>query len=277
MTNFLKHFSDCVAFALLLTPLTALAHDQQSDQVSAIILAQAEAGDASEEKPEISDDSWISNGRYLGSWWIRNAKKYKPMPRALLCHIEASYIYSEKTGNTEQKGHKGNISVTLRKGTLTSATAYTVTKNDTTMALSTYSTSLNDQFLAERLYLALTDRISLSVGAEWERYASKYIENRMTYYGGLMGVLIDFPNFHLWISASYGYSDIEYMNEKCSRDGMPTSLQWTIMFLTVFILCRACTGSSLRLSAYRENRLVCWIWRIRITIVGKSAYPWISS
>ncbi|QTA87811.1 DUF481 domain-containing protein [Desulfonema magnum] len=215
MKIFLKYFVIWLLSTLVLAPLTSIAHDAQSDQDLPIVLAQAEVPQKS---PEISEESsWISNGKDLGPWWNQNPKKYEPIPRPLLCHVEASYTYSEKTGNTEQTGNKGNFALILRKGILTSDTNYTISKADTTMSLNGVSTSLNDQFLREIMTLALTERLSLGVGAAWERNASQYIENRVSYFGGLMGVVVDSPNLNVWMSASYGFSDMEYMNENIQK------------------------------------------------------------
>ena len=166
---------------------------------------------------DLSEEGWISNGRALGPWWQRNAKKYDPMPLPLLYHVELTYSYSDTGGNTDMESHKGNFGLMLRKQAFTSATSYNISKQETTINLmpNASSTKVEKHTFMQNFMFALTDRIGVDTGFIWlKNDSSRYIENRNVYYGGLAFGAIDTPAMRMLLGVYYGYADTSYMNEK---------------------------------------------------------------
>lgn len=201
----MKIFSKNAVFFLMISMLSVFfvqtsfgSDEQQADQ-------QAQ---------KVSNESRISNGEELGEdWWLKNAKKYAPLPRPLLYHFEGSYAYSEQGGNVDAKKHKGEAELTLRKNLFTGITTYTIGKTETTINLLEKNTSLDNQSFRQALRYAITDRMSAAAGISWERNETKYLKDRFVYFGGLRAMIVDMPKLDIMVGGFYSYTDTSYLNE----------------------------------------------------------------
>lgn len=165
-----------------------------------------------------NSESWISNGGDLkGRWWLKNAKKYQPLPNPLLYHFEGHYSYSEQDGNLESEKHKGKMLLTLRKGLFTSVTLYKIKNRDVQISLVDKHVDAKDQFFRQGLRFAMTDQISAVIGKSWERSSAKFLQDRDTYYGGLQFAPIDTPKLNLMFAGYYGNTDISFMNREIQK------------------------------------------------------------
>lgn len=217
----MKILSGYVFLLLVLTvffvPASFSGDHGQLSKDPLIILADASANSKARKNPKLSDErsdkNWISNGKELGPWWRKNAKKYNPLPHPLLYHVKGTYSYSELGGNVEAKTHRGSAELTLRKDLFTSVTTYAVDSRSTTIVLKEKSTDLNNQIFRQGLRMALTDRISSVVGILWETNERKYLKDRFVYYGGVRAMIIDSPKLDLMMGGFYGYTETSYLNE----------------------------------------------------------------
>jgi len=204
----MKIFSGSVVLLIVLTLLfapTAFGADAP----------KAKNTETAKKTPTVSDDSWISNGEELGNWWVKNPKKYDPVPRPLLYHIEGSYSYSELGGNIEVKNHKGELELALRKDLFTSITNYAISRSDTDITLSGVSTSVESDYFRQKFRYGLTDWMEAGAGVIWNiTDTAKYLENRLIYYGGVRFTVLDFPSLMIKMGGYYGFSDTEFMNDK---------------------------------------------------------------
>lgn len=172
------------------------------------------------EKPKavVADDrSWISNGKGLKRWWLKNAKKYDPLPNPLLYHFEGTYSYSEQGGNIDAKTHKGKIGLTLRKNLFTSITKYKIKSRDTNVHLTEKHIQVKDQFLRQGFHFAMTDKISAIVGFSKEKNTAKYMKDRATSYGGFKFTILDSPKFDLTLGTFYADSKIAFMSNEIQK------------------------------------------------------------
>ena len=96
-----------------------------------LILGMSGASFAGENQHYDPADSWIANGdEVLGKgWWLKNAKKFSPMPKPLLYHFDLTYSYAEMGGNFNAENHTGSLNIGLRKSAFTSFTNYNVSKS----------------------------------------------------------------------------------------------------------------------------------------------------
>lgn len=180
-----------------------------------MLLNPVEAQSLNQEKPKVSNDSWISNGEELGKkWWIKNALKYTPLPRPLLYHFEGSYAYSKLDGNLEMESHKFKAALTLRKNIFTSDTKYDLNKNHIKIVLKEKSTEVDDSIFRQKFRVDVTDWLSTAVGMIWERSETKYLESRLTYYGGLRLGIIESEKIDLSLLSLYAFEDTEYMSSE---------------------------------------------------------------
>ncbi|MDM8517361.1 DUF481 domain-containing protein [Desulfobacterales bacterium HSG16] len=171
----------------------------------------------------IENDSWIASGEAVQGkwWWAKNAKKFTPLPDPLLYRFEASYSFSEMSGNVDATMHRGSAELALRKQLLTSITAFQLSKSDTDIALMNASTSVESQSLNHKFRYALTDWMEVTAGTIWTMNDSaKYLKNRVGYFGGALFGLIDRPDLIVNMGAFYGYTDTEYMNDKITGKPM---------------------------------------------------------
>ncbi len=174
----------------------------------------------SAEKPKavVADDrSWISNGKGLKRWWLKNAKKYDPLPNPVLYHFEGTYSYSEQGGNIDAKVHKGKIGLTLRKHLFTSITKYGVKNRNTDVSLTEKHIQVKDQFIRQGFHFAITDKISAVVGKSWEQNTAKYLEDRATSFGGFKFTILDSPKLDLTFGTFYADSKIAFMSSEIQK------------------------------------------------------------
>ncbi len=169
----------------------------------------------SHEKSEASEPSWISNGKELGDWWNRNAKKYDPIPEPLLYHFDGKFSITKVDGNVEADNRTLNATLFLRKNIFSSVTGYTLSKNETTISLfPDNTTTVESKSLNQSISMALTDRLNAYVGYLWlTDYSAKYIDERTIVFGGLSASLFELPKFTMAVIAAYGEVEIDYMNE----------------------------------------------------------------
>jgi len=201
-------------FIMFTAPSSFSADERQSDDKSPIILADASADDKSKETPKLSEESWISNGEKLGEWWLRNPKKFDPVPAPLLYHFEANYSYSELGGNIDGKNHNGDINLTLRKQLFTSTSDYHIGKSETTMNLIGMATLVENQNFVQNFSYAFTDWMQASGGIYWSCDSAKYFKNRLYYYGGADFALIERQHLVLNVGGFYSYLETEYWNDE---------------------------------------------------------------
>lgn len=177
---------------------------------------QAEkAGKKEAEKIEIPDTGW-SNGSFLGpGWWNKNPKNFTAVPQLWLYHVDLSYAYSEQSGNTEAKSHRGDLDLYLRKDLLTSITSYHIGNKDTLLKLTDKETVIKDEEFRQGFRYALTHNMSAVVGYLWMKNSGKYIAERSVPYAGLRYVAVNTPQYGLILSGFYGYeSKTSYMSYK---------------------------------------------------------------
>jgi len=162
---------------------------------------------------EIPESGW-SNGSFLGPrWWEKNPINLKPVPHLWLYHVDLSYAYSEQSGNTEAKSHRGDLDLYLRKDLLTSITSYHIGNKDTLTVLTDKETVIRDEEFRQGFRYALTDNIAAVVGFLWMKNSGKYLEERTVPYAGLRYVAINTPQYGLILSGFYGYeSKTSYMS-----------------------------------------------------------------
>ncbi|MDM8523999.1 hypothetical protein QUF80_11585 [Desulfococcaceae bacterium HSG8] len=215
MTVTMKCLFAVILGMLLFVPLAGAGAGES------LLLAQADGqeGEAAEKKSkDLADEGWISNGKSLGRWWLKNAKTYDPMPLPLLYHLEGKYAYAEKSGNIDVENHEATALISLRKGIFTSFTTYSKGKSDVTINLTKDQTSTETGDFMQDFSLALTDRISVQAGMMWNTNSAIYLDDRYTYYGGLQVVLFDSPNLGLSLGGYYGQENNSYMNDKVHDD-----------------------------------------------------------
>lgn len=214
MKRLFKHQLILLVFTLILThnsygaePIQPSSSNGASSEIRNREIA------AASQKAKSENSSWISDGKNLkGKWWLRNPKKYDPLPNPLLYHIETAYAFSELGGNVEAKYHKGDIDLTLQKDLWTSLTSYTIGKNDVTQVLKDKNTNMNNQMFRQGLRYALTDRLSAAGGFIWETNDTKYLATRLVYYGGVRYMVIDTPKYNLMVGGFYSFVDTSYQN-----------------------------------------------------------------
>ncbi len=176
----------------------------------------ASGEETKEVSSDLSEEGWISDGASLGfPWWTKNPKKFEVLPEPLLYHLELSYSYSGSSGNIDLENHSGKGRLLLRKHTVTSETIFNKSSKETTKNIkrNAQSTLVEKQIFAQEFRLAVLENMALTAGLILvDPNSTKYIDQRMTYYGGLLYTPVNTPEFSLGMEVAYGYSETSSMN-----------------------------------------------------------------
>jgi len=196
---------------ILILSITVIPSHAEKQQV----MPESETVKESLEKQEIIDDSWFSNGKALGKWWIKNPKKFDPVPRPLLYHFEGSYSFSQLNGNVDYKSQTISTDLTLRKKFFTSNTMFDVKKNEITMSLfPDNTTKVETNYFQQYFAFSLTNRFSVIGGYMWETNDSaKYVKDSKVRLGGLVVRLFESPKFTVRVVGAYATLKTIYMND----------------------------------------------------------------
>jgi hypothetical protein len=182
--------------------------------IASISVGAADNNQANQKVSSLSNANSISDGKKLGRWWLKSAKKYNPLPNPLLYHFEGTYSYSESSGNVEAKAHRGNLNLTLRKQLITSITKYGISNRETTKQITEKDVVIKDQHFRQGFRLSLTPKLEAVVGGLWEQSTTKYLQDRFVYYGGARFMVIDTPNLDLMLGGFYADTETEFMNSE---------------------------------------------------------------
>jgi putative salt-induced outer membrane protein YdiY len=129
----------------------------------------------------------------LGNWWEKSSLKYSPMPEQWLSHVEGTFDYKEKRGNTESDRYNGSASLMVRKHRFTNTLYYAIDKelSEPTPASPHDSKDTDYRTLQDSLRYDLTDRFYVEGGYMWEKDTANLISGRNIIYAGLGYALID--------------------------------------------------------------------------------------
>ncbi|MCP4404990.1 MAG: DUF481 domain-containing protein [bacterium] len=221
----MKNFMLCVACVLLvgllfcgvMVPAEAQESEQQAQES-----AEPEASTESEESSdEASSD--IPDPSELGPWWLSNALKYDPIYPNWLFRAQIDFSYNKTTGNTSGYDYSSGVEFVARKNRFSSYVDYSLSKNETTIAVGGATTKINTQVLVVREQIDLLRWLSLNVGMSWERDSPRFLLNRYSYFGGFHLPVFDKPRFLMNAGLYYGYVQTEYANDEMSSIGLPTA------------------------------------------------------
>lgn len=164
---------------------------------------------------EIPASGW-SNGAFLGPrWWMKNPKKLKSVPHPWLYHMDLNYSFSEQSGNIDAKSHRGKANLYLRKGLLSSITAYHISERDTVIKLTDKQATTEDESFRQGFRYPLRDNLSVAAGYLWEKNSGKYIDQRNVFYGGLRFHAINTKEYDVMFGLFYApETETSYMSNR---------------------------------------------------------------
>ncbi len=142
-------------------------------------------------------------------WWVKNARSY-PLQPDWNTHLELRYGYSKMGGNLDGDSHEGELDLTLRRQYWTSLTRYDLRKSNATRKLNNLELATETQDFLQRLSYDLTPHFSAAAGLKWERNDIKYIDSRLSYFGGIKWAPLTGPNFNLDFGLNYGRENTEF-------------------------------------------------------------------
>lgn len=150
----------------------------------------------------------------LASWWEHSSLKYSPLPERWLFHIDGTFDYKHKTGNTQSDFYNGSANFMVRKWRFTNTLSYIIDK-EFKAELSKTGTRQNTtdsdyRSVQDALRYDLTDRLYGEVGYMWEKDTANYIAGRNSYYAGVGYALIDAERHRLGVFFAGGYENEKF-------------------------------------------------------------------
>lgn len=150
----------------------------------------------------------------LGAWWEKSSLSYSPLPERWLFHIEGSFDYKRKSGNTDSDLYNASTSLMVRKQRFTNTLSYMIDKELVEPTQSSPNNNRNTDYrtIQESLRYDLTARFYADVGYMWEKDTVNMITDRNIFYAGLGHTLLDRQRHHLDIFLAGGYQEEKYPN-----------------------------------------------------------------
>jgi hypothetical protein len=174
---------------------------------------------AEESKQVTNDDAGFKRGEDVQGkwWWFKNAKKFESTD-SWLYHLGLSYSFSDTGGNIDSTKHNAMLDLALRKQAFTSVTQYNLRKSDSENSLTDISMNIQSQKFHQAFRYAVNDWAALVVGGRWTKSDStKYIDRRVSFFGGSLFSIIDQPGLILNAGVFYGNSNTSYMNKTITK------------------------------------------------------------
>jgi hypothetical protein len=157
----------------------------------------------------------FSDGKDLGKWWLMSSKRHETMPDPILYHLVGKYAFTDLSGNADVRMQNADVSAIFRKNIFTSQTVYGQKRQRTILSIGPKGpkhTFFMKQNFAQIMTVDLIPDLSFQCGVAWQYDTSKYIEDRYTYFGGLLTQQVIAKYVNLSIGAYYGRDDTTYDN-----------------------------------------------------------------
>ena len=143
-------------------------------------------------------------------WWEKSSLAYSPLPTHTLTHLEATLSFMDLKGNADGTMFNGSAGFDIRKSRLTNRSSAEFNKQQVDYTGAGGNVRSTENTLRNHTEFDLTKKMLLVGGIEHYKNTVRFIDDRVTVYGGMGVTLAETKNHSVSINGGLGYVRFDF-------------------------------------------------------------------